>query len=479
VTALFRDNLWRSLYACALCCAVLSGCNTPPATDVTPHATFRAAVLTPTAEEIPVSAQWSGWRGGKLNGVSPAAHLPTMWNDQQGVRWQVEVPGQGNSSPVVWGDSIFLTSTLSTNDQQQGVVLCFDRATGQQRWQQAVGTCQGKAHGKNGFASATVATDGHRVYAAFGSTGLIALNYEGEIIWQLPLAHQRHEWGAAASPLVVDNRVIHVVDGESDAAIVALDSATGTQVWRTPRTSTGSWSSPVLVNAGTPVQPQWQVVVNGTGSASGEVIAYDPKTGAEVWKVRGTSDIPCPTAIVGEGLVVSTSGSNGPIFAIKPHGHGDVTQTHRAWHLPSGGAYVPTGVVCEGRLFLISDAGLATCHDLTSGETLWRKRLHGAFSASLVAAAGHVYAVSERGNVYVFKAGERFELVATNRLHEPCVATPAIASGELYLRTQQHLVCVAESVVVAAEPADVPPVVDAGTIRSPGDVDPSAVIASP
>jgi hypothetical protein len=382
----------------------------------------------------------------------------------------------------VWGDRLFVTSVVDTQGALQATVCCVDRATGRLHWQQPVGPVEGASHSKNGHASATVATDGERVYAAFNSLGICALDMSGEMVWYVALPRQKHEWGASASPLLLGDLLIHVIDGENDSAIVAFDRTNGQEVWRTPRASRGSWTSPVAIDDGDAATPAWQVIVNGTGSGNsspGDVIAYDSRTGAEIWKARGTTDIACPTAIVGQDLVVSTSGGNGPIFAIRPDGRGDVTQSHCTWRLPSGGAYVPTGVIYADRLYLISDAGLVTCHRLDDGSIVWRKRLQGAFSASLVAGAGHLYAVSERGDVYVFKAADRFELVATNRLREPCLATPALAHGEVYLRSERFVYCIAKPIELAAEPASVAPTVDPAAIRSPADVEATSALVSP
>ncbi|HTN77910.1 MAG TPA: PQQ-binding-like beta-propeller repeat protein [Pirellulaceae bacterium] len=434
-----------------------------------------------TASDIPADEQWSGWRGGGLHGVSPAEQLPTHWQPEAGVRWKQRIPGQGNSSPVIWGDQIFLTSTVRQNNESQATVLCYDRTNGSLLWEQQVGTPQGISHIKNGHASATITTDGQRLFAAFGGLGLFAFDMHGQPLWQYLLPQVKHQWGQAASPVLFENLVIHTTDGEHGADLIACDQATGSEVWRTARRSRGSWCSPVLLNSGSESAPAWQVVINGTGSASGspgEVIAYDPRSGAELWKVAGTTDIPCPTAIAGAGLLVSATGGNGPILAMKADGRGDVTTTHLAWKLASGGPYVPTGVIYRERLYLITDGGVATCHSLSDGAVLWRKRLHGAFSASLIAGGGNLYAVSERGDAYVFQAADRFELVATNRLHEPCLATPAIAQGELFLRTQQHLYCVTQT-TIAANDADSPAPIAPAAIRSPGDVETSTLLSEP
>jgi outer membrane protein assembly factor BamB len=186
-----------------------------------------------------------------------------------------------------------------------------------------------------------------------------------------------------------------------------------------------------------------ELVVNGGGSGgSGDVTAYDPQTGRELWMVHGTTDVVCPTAIVGAGLVISTSGRNGPIIAIHPGGSGDVTQTNVVWKRSRGGAYVPSGVAYRNRLFLIADGGIASAFDLGNGEEIWQQRLKGMFTASLTAGAGKIYAVNEDGVVDVFAADDSFRHLATNDMQEHCLATPALVDGQLFIRTDSQLYCV-------------------------------------
>lgn len=452
---------------CVACCAALAGCldrSTGPAEEV--HVSYRAPLGEVATPVVLPEECWSAWRGGDKQGVSAAVRLPTAWSEREGVRWKVEVPGRGNSSPVVWQDQIFLTSVR----EGQAIVLCFDRPSGELAWEQSVGEVSGSTHNKNGFASATVATNGEQVFAVFSGLGLFAFDMNGNAQWNLPLVDAQHQWGLASSPVLFENLVIQLSDGDHPSALFAVDRHTGQEVWRTPRQSRGAWCSPVVVSTGAGANPPAEVIVNGAGSMSGsqgEVTGYDARTGHELWHARGTTDIPCPTMIVGAGLVVSTSGSNGPIFALEPGGQGDVSQTRLKWRLPSGGAYVPTGVIYNDRLMLVSDSGVVTCHQLSDGALLWRKRLHGAFSASLVAGGGNLYATNEQGDVYVFRAADKFELIATNRLHETTLATPAIAHGEIYLRTARHLYCVAETDVATA--ADEPPAIEPPSVRSPLD----------
>ncbi len=481
-TPVNRSQLYASLGLPRLIalgsCALLLGCDA--GAIVEPPTVFVS--LKPVNDRVDASEQWSGWRGGLRHGVAERT-FPTSWQSEQGLRWKVSVPGKGNSSPVVWGEHVLLTTVEVQDGVSTAKVLDYDRKTGDEIWQTTVGTPQGTAHRKNGFASPTVATDGLRLFASFHSLGLFALDLQGNILWQTDATRGQHEWGQAASPVLFESLVICVCDSEDSSHIVAFDQANGNEIWRTSRTSRGSWSSPVLMNSGSTVAPKWQVIVNGTGSGSssaGEVIAYDPRSGAEIWKVRGTTDIACPTAIVGDNLIISATGGNGPIFAIRPDGQGDVSASHVRWRLPSGGPYVPTGVIYRERLYLISDGGVATCHRLDDGTILWRKRLQGTFSASLVAGGGHLYAVSERGDVTVFKATDQFELVATNRMHEPCLATPALVGGEIIFRTRQELICVGHNTLATRDTNERTERETATiTTRSPVDVDTSTLSTQP
>ncbi|MHB1034364.1 MAG: outer membrane protein assembly factor BamB family protein [Pirellulales bacterium] len=419
---------------------LIAGCQ--KAVEQSENAKSLPPLASDPAEAPGASPHWPGWRGVNASGISPSNRLPLEWSDTEGFRWKVEVPGEGYSSPVVWGDRIFLTSAVGDSEPKKLVVLCFDRADGRLVWQAEAGEASGATHKKNGYASASVATDGSRVYAFFGSTGLWAFDFNGRPQWHTPLPPLEHQWGTASSPVLYENLVIQVCDRQQDSFIAAFEKNSGHEVWRTPRPSTGAWSTPVFVEAVAGGKPRTEMIVNGTGtedSAGGCVIAYRPTDGKELWRVVGTTGIPCPTAIVAGDLVLSTSGRNGPTIAIRPGGSGDVTDSRVQWKLHRGAAYVPTGIAYRNRLYAVSDAGIATCHDAGNGEQLWRTRLGGEFTASLIAAAGRIYATSERGTVHVFAAADTFELLAKNEMQERCLATPAVSENEIFLRTQGHL----------------------------------------
>ena len=402
---------------------------------------------------VPGDGQWSGYRGGLLQGVSQDVGLPVRWNEDAGIRWKTALPGVGNSTPTIWGDMVLLSAEVR-GDRPTLAVLCFDRLNGALMWRHDVGPPQGRTHRKNGYATATVATDGKRIYATFGPRGIYCLDLTGQRIWHVPLDELDHEWGHASSPVLAGDTVIQLCDGERESYLLALDRFDGSVRWRVPRDSAGCWSTPVLLQTQHDGRPRWELVVNGTGRTDGSpgyVIAYDPVTGVELWRVRGTTDIPCPSAIVGENLVVSTSGLNGPIVAIRPGGDGDVTDSRTVWKLPWGGPYVPTGVIYKKRLFLLADGGIIRCHDLQSGDQIWEQRLHRTYSASLIAGDDLIYAVSERGDVHVIGVDDQPTIRAVNRLRERCLSTPAVARGELFIRTDRHLYCFGSDATEVAE----------------------------
>jgi outer membrane protein assembly factor BamB len=421
---------------------------------------------------------WPGWRGGVQHGQSPAEASRELDGNLHPY-WKTSLPGAGNSSPVLVDDLILLTAETTPPGYEESsagrhlAILAFDAHSGEERWRQVLGQGIGPTHDKAGYASATIAATGDRGFAFFGQAGLFGFSLEdGRLLWHHEYPENRHEWGIVSSPLLFRNLVIQLVDGEQGGSfLAAYEQATGRLVWRVERESVGCWTSPILLEG---EKETYQLIVNGTGQKDGTtgwLIAYDPFQGKELWRARGTSDIPVPTALVWKNHVISASGGNGPLFSVRSDGQGDVTATHVRWKIPTGGAYVPSGLVMGDRLYLLMDHGKLVCRDAATGDLLGRQRLPGPFTASLVGAAGYLFAVSEAGDISILQKGEEMEVIRTIPLHERVLATPAIAGERLFLRTAQHLYCFGPATRAGEDPLDAASVSTVPAAFTPGQLE--------
>ncbi len=390
---------------------------------------------------------WPGWRGPTRQGLVLSGQYPDKWSPKQNVIWKVEVPGNGNSSPVVWGDKIFLTSAIGGANKR--AVLCFRRSDGKLLWTGKVPQgADEKAYWKNGFASGTPATDGKHVYAYFGNRGLVCFDFDGKIVWHHELKAMNALHGMACSPLLYKDKVIIFQEargarraprGKKAGFILALDKKTGKTIWKTPRKERVGWGSPIAIG----VDGRDQIVV----SSSFSVYGYDPQDGSFIWNCKGNTVEVIPTPVVGHGLVYCCSGRRGPTLAIDPSGKGNVTNSHIKWSVKTDSPFVPSPLLYKGYLYSVNDIlGEIRCFDAKTGEKMWEKRFpvdaakHG-FSASPIGVNGKVYFISDKGNVYVFKAGPKYNLLHVNQLGEKTLATPALVDGRWYVRTRQHLYC--------------------------------------
>jgi outer membrane protein assembly factor BamB len=420
---------------------------------------------------------WPGFRGERANGRGNG-ETATKWNVESGenVLYKVPVPGLAHSSPVIWGDRLFLTTAVGAgtaplkvglygdiapvaNEGAQSFrLLAFDRDTGKLLWERVAheGVPKIQRHPKSTHANSTPATDGKRVVAFFGSEGLYCYDFSGNLLWkrdfgvldsaffQAPDA----QWGFASSPIIHDGMVIVQADVIGDSFLQALSIEDGRTLWSTKRSDVPTWSTPnVLESAGGD-----QVLVNGWK----HIGAYDAATGKEIWKLEGGGDIPVPTPQVAHDLVFITNahGPGSPIFAVRQGAKGTIAAGEDgksewiAWSIPQGGAYMQTPLVDGEYLYSSRDNGVLSCFRAKTGELMYRERLgsgSSGFSASPVAADGKIYFVSEEGQVHVVKAGPAFEVLAVNDLGEVTMATPAISDGVLYFRTRSSLVAIGPS----------------------------------
>lgn len=427
---------------------------------------------------------WPQFRGPSASGNGDGQGAPTRWDAEkgEGVVWKADLPGLAHSSPVVWGGRVYLTTAVnaegnsefkaglygsggSAKDQSKHtwILYCFDGRTGRIIWQHtaAEGVPKFKRHPKSSHANATPATDGEHVIAYFASEGLYCYDRDGNLRWKQDLGlidvgafnDPDEQWGSASSPAIVGDLVVIQCDRQRDSFIAAYRLADGTQAWRTARDEPPSWGTPSLVEG--PAGPE--LVTNGTNFARG----YDPRTGRELWRLGGNSEITVPTPIAGEGLVFITSGYRPvqPIYAVRPKARGDITLAAGtesseavAWSKRRGGPYMPTPIVYAGYLYTCSNNGTLTCYEARTGRQVYQKRVgsQSAYSASPVAADGRIFLPSEEGVVRVVRAGPTFELFAVNRMGDACMATPAISDGLLFVRTQHALYALGDKRSAAA-----------------------------
>jgi len=379
---------------------------------------------------------WPRWRGPSGQGVVTGTGYPDRWSATENVAWKVAVPGRGNSSPIVWGDRIIVT-TADTGGRRLSV-LAYRRTDGAKLWETAApdGRTDRYAHFKNGHASATPATDGRRIYVSFGGRGLLALDMAGRLQWHTDLGAMDAYHGTAGSPLLYKDRIILYQDQNDGSFVAAFDTSTGKQVWRTARNANVGWGTPIAVR----VIDHDEIIVSSQQS----VYAYDPATGQELWRCGGMSYEVIPTPVVGYGMVFCSSGRAGPTLAIRPGGKGDVTRSHVAWSTQRGSPFVPSPILYRNQLYMVNDmASIVTSFDATSGKSLWQGRLGVAqregFSASPVAVDGKVFFTNDDGETFVVRAGPTFELLHVNNLGERTLASPALVDGRWYFRTDSNL----------------------------------------
>ncbi len=382
---------------------------------------------------------WSRLRGPTGTGHYTGAALPTEWGPKD-ILWRVELKGEGHSSVVNWGHRIFLTS--ATDSGRSRLVSAFDARDGRLLWEKTI-KCDapGKTHRMNSFATPTCATDGERVVAFFGRAGIHCFDLDGKPLWSQSLGEFPGDWGIAASPIFVGDRVIQNCDTKGASSLVALDKKTGKILWRTSRGEKpmGGWSTPIEVRTGT----RSEVVIN---SEQG-IDAYDPATGKLLWNCQGFNGRGEPMPEYAHGLIFVVNGKVGDVYAVRPGGSGNVSDTHRVWHTPRTKVRdISSPIVVGNYLFAIDMKGGATTYEARSGKVLWSERIAGAFSASPIEAGGLIYINNEAGETLVIRPGPKFDLVARNSLGdhpgELFRASIVPIGSRMYLRSDRALYCV-------------------------------------
>ncbi len=385
---------------------------------------------------IGAAQDWPQFRGPDGQGHSTEQGLPVEWSDSRNVAWKVTVAGRGWSSPVVAAGRVWLTTATIVNRRTSLRLLAFDAESGRAVLDVEVFRLAGTEllNPKNSQASPTPIVEGDRVYVHFGAEGTAAVSTSGEILWKARQPYQSQH-GNGGSPVLYGDLLIFNCDGFDQAFIVAIDKQSGKTRWRTFRRQPWSqaYSTPLVIRAG----ERDQVVSAGAFHA----VAYDPRSGDEIWRVTypdGFSNVPRP--VYGAGLVFITTGFQQPaILAVRPDGRGDVTRTHVAWTLTRGAPLTPSPLLVGDDLYVVTDAGIATSIEARTGTVRWQQRLGGNMSASPVLADGRIYFLDEDGKTTVVKPGTTFQPIAVNDLHEPALASMAVASGSFFIRTAAHL----------------------------------------
>ncbi len=438
-----------------------------------------------SAQDGARDGNWPSFRGERASGIAEDASLPTEWSvpDGKGVLWRSPVAGLAHSSPVIWGDKLFLTTAVRVEGaaelsslygspnygagdsvENEGAhsfrLLCLDKNTGEVLWDKEAtsGVPQVKRHPKSSHANPTPACDAERVLAFFASEGLFCFDHEGELLWKRDFGvldsgapdvedTEQYQWGFASSPVLFGDRVLVQCDIQDQSFVAALDAKTGADVWRVEREEGPTWGTPTVYEGG--ASDNGQLVLNGYRHSGG----YDLETGKEIWKLVGGGDVPVPTPVVAHDLIFLTSahGRLAPIYAILGDAEGLLSMDpaeceFMAWSNRNG-IYMQTPIVYGEELYACSDGGILACYDVGIGDRLYRERLgDGAtgFSGSAVAGDGKLYFTAESGLVVVVAAGRDFERLATNDLGETCMSTPAISNGRLYFRTRDHMVAIGE-----------------------------------
>jgi len=403
--------------------------------------TRRAALLSVLLAAPAAAEPWPAWRGPRGDGTSSETGIPLRWSESENVRWKVPVAGRGHSSPVVWGERVFVTAC--DERRKERLLLCFSADDGKTLWQRTVlRSALERKNRLNSYASSTPATDGKRVWVSFMEwpskrVWVVCYDAGGKELWRKSPGLLKSMHGFCSSLLPYKDTIILNGDQDAEAYIVALDAATGEQRWRTDRPNrTRSYSPPVIFE----LAGKKQLVLSGSKC----VASYDPDTGRQHWIIDGPTEQFCASLVHAQGLLCCTGGyPTLHVIGIDPSGQGNVTNSHVVWHVRKDPSYVPSPIACGERFYVVSDKGVASCLAARTGEYLWSQKLGRHHSASPVSAEGRLYFPDDDGKTFVVRAGATYERLATNELDDKIFASPAISNGAVYIRGLKYLYCIA------------------------------------
>jgi len=409
------------------------------------------AVLLPTF--YVQAANWPMWRGPNGDGVTTESGLPTEWSQSKNITWKVPLPDRGNSTPIVWGDKVFITQAIEKLGRR--LLLCFDRKNGGLLWEAGISYTEPElTHATNPYCAASPATDGSHIVVFHASAGVFCYDMNGREIWKrTDLGKQHHIWGNGTSPVIAGNRVFLNFGPGSKTTLYGFDLKTGQTLWQRDEPGgdsgesgskkwLGSWADPLYRKVG----GHDELIL----SYPGRVAAFEPATGTQRWTCNGLNQLvynsPLMTA---DHIVIAFGGYGGMGVAVRAGGTGDVTEK-RLWHLPKVSQRIGSGVIHEGHHYILSDGGIAECRELKTGGLIYAQRLKGPgptgqnWSSLVLSADGNCYAANQGGDCFVFKASPTFNLISTNSLGEKFIGSICVSDGQLFIRGHKHLWCIGE-----------------------------------
>ncbi len=406
---------------------------------------------------------WPEWRGPTRDGISTEQNLPTHWSENQNVKWKAPLPGPGNSTPVVWGDRVFVTQA----EENKRELICFDRKSGKLLWTKGTTYAdKEESHEMNPMCSSSPATDGEHVYAWLGSAGFFAYDLNGREVWHTEVGKQHHEWGYASSPIINQDAVFLNFGPGEGSFLAGFSKKTGKQLWKynveekhfkerkdgfggQDKGVTGSWSTPIVVKTA----GREELIITLANKMSG----FDPGTGKELWFVRGLNPLIYTSPVYGEGLVVGNGGFQGPDLVVRPGGNGDVTDSHKVWEGGRTANRLGSGVIKDGYLFLPTMPGMAECIELKTGKNVWNERIRGKGAkndiwSSFILAGDLIYVVNQSADTLILRASPKFEMVGVNSIgNEMCNASLVVSDGDLFIRTHANLWCIGRTTQTASK----------------------------
>ncbi|MGB0580273.1 MAG: PQQ-binding-like beta-propeller repeat protein [Limisphaerales bacterium] len=404
---------------------------------------------------VATAENWPQWRGPTGDGVSRETGLPMTWDDETNVRWKTPLPGEGNSTPVVWGNKIFLAQAA----EEERLLMCFARSNGKLMWKRGVKhSAEEISHKTNPKASSSPATDGERVVVSFSSGGVHCFDMNGKPLWKRDLGKQAHIWGYGASPAIIGDLVYLNFGPGERTFLIAMNKRTGETVWKSDEPG-GGFGNKVPGKSGREIWiGSWSTPIQREVSGRDElimtwphrVVGLDPLTGKEFWECEGLNPLVYTSPIYSDGVVVAMGGYSGSAIGVRAGGTGDVTDTHRLWRHPKTKQRIGSAVIHEAHIYIHNDPGVAECIELKTGKRVWEERLKGSGASgrnwsSMILSDGKLYVNNWSGETFILAASPKFKILGVNSIKEKTIGSIAVSNGELFIRGYKHLWCIGDN----------------------------------